>query len=132
MRLIAVVLGAADSRERYRAAAGLLEQGFERYERITVVRRGEPLQLAIPVRGNSVARIGPVAGDDVSLLRRRGEEHDLQVRYQLPAVLLAPLPQSTPIGELIVEEAGRVVAVVPILSPPEKAVPAILSATDSP
>ena len=117
LRLIAVVLGAADSTAQYKSAADMLEWGFAHYEQLDVVNKGERLNLPIPVLNGSVAQIRPVAGQSLSLLSRRDVERDLQVRYQLPAVLIAPLKPHQPIGELIVEEGGAVIAVIPVLCP---------------
>jgi D-alanyl-D-alanine carboxypeptidase (penicillin-binding protein 5/6) len=129
LRLVAVVLGAPDSASRYRKAVDLLEWGFAHYERLEVVKKGERLNLPIRVVSGAVAQITPVAGQTLSLLSRRDEERDLQVRYQFPAVVEAPLKRHQPIGEVIVEERGELVAVIPALSPRSVASTGIMSAT---
>lgn len=128
LRLIAIVLDAPDSAARYNAAAELLEWGFAHYERVDVVRKGEPLDLPVRVIDGSVSQLTPVAGDSFSLLRRRDQERDLQIRYQLPTVLTAPLQRNEPIGEVIIEEKGQLVAVVPALSPAKVVSTRMLSA----
>ncbi len=128
LRLIAVVLSAADSATRYSKAAELLEWGFAHYERLDVVKQGERLNLDVQVANGSVARLTPIAGQAVSLLRRRDEERDLQVRYQVPAVIAAPVKRHQVIGELIVEERGQLLAVVPVLSPKSVSAGSVLSA----
>lgn len=117
LRLLAVVAGAPSSVDRYRAAAELLEWGFTHYERLEIVRKDEPLNFPIHVNHGSVAEVTPIAGNTFSLLRRRDEEHDLQLRYQLPMTLTAPLEHHQPIGEIIVEEKGQLIGVVPVLNP---------------
>ena len=117
LRLIAVVAGAPSSVTRYKAAADLLEWGFTHYQRLEIVRKGEPLNFPIHVNRGSVAEVTPIAGNTFSLLRRRDEEHDLQLRYQLPTTLTAPLKHRQPIGEIIVEEKGQLIGVVPVLNP---------------
>jgi len=117
LRLVAVVAGAPTSAARYKAAAELLEWGFASYERLEIVRKGEPLNFAIDVRHGSLPDVTPVAGRTFSLLRRRDEEHDLQLRYQLPTVLTAPLKHHQPIGEILIEEKGQLIGVVPVLNP---------------
>lgn len=117
LRLVAVVAGAQSSAERYSVAAELLEWGFSHYERLEIVRKDEPLNLAIHVQHGLSTEVTPVAGRTFSLLRRRDEEHDLQLRYQLPAVVTAPVKRHQQIGEIIIEEKGQLIAVVPALSP---------------
>ncbi len=128
LRLIAVAAGAASSADRYSAAAEMLEWGFETFERVDIVRAGEPLAVPIRIRHGMVSQVTPVAGGAVSLLRRRGEERHVQVRYQLPGVVLAPVARDQAVGELIVEEDGQLVAVVPVLSPSAVGVSGILTA----
>jgi D-alanyl-D-alanine carboxypeptidase (penicillin-binding protein 5/6) len=132
LRLIAIVAGAATSAERYNGAAELLEWGFARYERLEIVRKGEPLNFPIRVVHGSVAQLQPVAGKTFSLLRQRDEERDLQLRYQLPAILAAPLKRHQQIGEIIVEEKGELIAVVPVLSPAKVRATGILAAAVPP
>lgn len=129
LRLVAVVLDASSSAARYAAAAELIEWGFAHYERLEVAREGEPLHLPIRVAGGSVAQLTPVAGQTFSLLRRRDEERDLRVRYQVPAVLAAPIARQQQIGEVIVEEHDQLLAVIPLLSPKRVASTSILSAS---
>jgi D-alanyl-D-alanine carboxypeptidase (penicillin-binding protein 5/6) len=116
LRLIAVVAAAPNSAERYSAAAELLNWGFAHYERLEIVRKDEPLNFTIHVRHGTVPDVTPVAGKTFSLLRRRDEEHDLQLRYQLPPLVTAPIKRHQQIGEIIVEEKGRLIGVVPVLS----------------
>jgi D-alanyl-D-alanine carboxypeptidase (penicillin-binding protein 5/6) len=128
LRLIAVVAGVPKSADRYKAAAELLEWGFAHYERLEIVRQGEPLNFSIDVRHGSSPHVTPVAGGTFSLLRRRDEEDDLQLRYQLPTVLAAPLKRHQPIGEIIIEEKGQLIGVVPVLNPTTVRTSGILAA----
>jgi D-alanyl-D-alanine carboxypeptidase (penicillin-binding protein 5/6) len=123
LRLAVVVLGAADSDARFRAAVDLLEWGFAHYERVDVVKRGERLNLRVGVEGGSVEQVTPVAGATFSVLRQRGEERNFELRYQLPTSVTAPLERDQQIGEIIIEEHGQVAAVIPALS--NSVVPAV-------
>jgi D-alanyl-D-alanine carboxypeptidase (penicillin-binding protein 5/6) len=128
LQLVAVVLDAADTSTRYSMAAELLEWGFAHYERIEIIRKGEPVNLPVRVLSGAVSQVTPVAGQTLSLLRRRDDERDLQLRYQLPVAVRAPLQRHQAIGEVIVEEKGQLVAVIPILSPTGVAATSVLSA----
>ena len=128
LRLIAVVVGAPSSAERYNTAADLLNWGFAHYERLEIVRKDEPLNFAIHVCHGTVPDVTPVAGKTFLLLRRRDEEHDLQLRYQLPPLLTAPIKRHQQIGEIIVEEKGQLIGVVPVLSATKVRAAGILAA----
>ncbi len=128
LRLIAAVLDAPDSATRYSTAAEWLEWGFQHYERLEIAKRGEPINIPIQVVNGSVSQLTPITGQTFSLLHRRDEERDLQVRYQLPTMLTAPLNRHEPIGEIIVEEKGALIGVIPVLSPSNVVTSGILSA----
>ncbi len=132
LRLIAVVLDAPDTATRYGTAAELLDWGFAHYQRVDVVRKGDPVNLAVSVLHGTTPQLTPVAGRTLSVLRRRDDERDLQLRYQLPATLAAPVKRHQPVGEIVVEERGRLVGVVPLLSPATVAATSVLSAARIP
>jgi D-alanyl-D-alanine carboxypeptidase (penicillin-binding protein 5/6) len=117
LRLIAVVLDAVTSEERYRVAAELLERGFSQYERVALVKQGDRMNFPVPVRDGSQPHITPVAGGAFTLLRRRGEEPHLELYYQVPSAVAAPLRRDQMIGELVVKEGSELRAVIPLLSP---------------
>ena len=128
LRLIAVVLDAPDTATRYGTAAELLEWGFAQYQRIDVVRKGDPINLPILVLHGTVPQLTPIAGQAFSMLRRRGEERDLQLRCQLPAALAAPVRRQQPLGEIVIEERGTLLGVIPLLSPSAVPSNSVLSA----
>lgn len=129
MRLAAVVVDAPDSDSRFRAALDLLEWGFARYERVEVVKRGERLNVPVEVEGGAVQAVTPIAGETFAVVRLRGEERNFQVRYQLPTTVIAPLERQQPVGEIIIEERGQVLAVIPALSPASVSATGVLSAS---
>ena len=110
LSLIAVVLGAASSAERFEAATALLDYGFSNFEagpaplpadapKTLPVCRGEaetvPLTYCLPE----------------TLLLKKGERAGLTVRLELPERAEAPLAQGQPLGFAVVmsgeEELGR-------------------------
>lgn len=128
LRLIAVVLDAPDTTTRYGTAAELLEWGFAQYQRVDVVRKGDPINFPVVVLHGTIPQLTPIAAQTLSLLRRRGDERDLQLRYQLPAALTAPVKRQQPLGEIVIEERGALLGVVPLLSPSTVGATSVLSA----
>lgn len=116
LRLIAVVLGAADSTAAFSTAAEWLEWGFREYERVTVLSKGDRLKIGVQVRNGTVAEVSPTAAETVSFLRRRDEERQIVLRYQVPDEVVAPVARDQRLGELLVEEGGTLIAVVPLVS----------------
>ncbi len=117
LRLIAVVLGAADNPGRYAKAAELIEWGFANYDAVEVLTEGDRLTAPIDVINGTVKQIQPIVGESVSFLRRHNAAVEVTYRLQLPAIVRAPLTRHQKLGEVVVEREGRVVAAVPLLSP---------------
>lgn len=117
MRLVSVVLGCPTLRSRFRLAEDLLEWGYANYSRLELVRQGESLAIDVRVEDGSAAMVRPVAGRGSSFLIRRGEEKELEVSFQVPAVVPAPVAQNQPLGEIIVRDGDEIVAVIPAVSP---------------
>lgn len=131
--VIAVVLGAADNTTRYTAAREWLDWSFATFERIDIVRVGEPLRIPVRVRGGLEGHLVPVAGTGCSLLRRHGEEHHFELDFQLPDMLTAPIVRDQRVGEIVIRENDLVVAVVPAVSPADfPAADSVLSTAGSP
>lgn len=121
MRLIAVVLGAADEVACYKTASELLESGFSRYQRVEVLRAGDRLGLSVEVRHGRVPSIAPVVAAPFSVLLESGQRRRMTLRYQVPDSIRAPLAEGDTIGELLIEEGGRLVGVVPVQNPADVA-----------
>ena len=126
LRLIAVVLGGGASADGYALAAALLERGFSNYERVDVIKAGERVNLPIRVIDGSVNHLIPVAERGFALVRRRGEEPRIEVRYQVPEELAAPVQRNQPVGEVIVQQDGAILAVISLVSPLKVAATGIL------
>jgi D-alanyl-D-alanine carboxypeptidase (penicillin-binding protein 5/6) len=129
LRLVAVVLGAPTSEARYRAAIEVLDRGFSEYERVNVIGQGERVNVPVRVANGSLQQVIPVAARGLSLLRQRGDELKLDVYYQVPSVLTAPLQRDEPLGELIVRDGHDVLAVIPLLCSTSVASTSILASS---
>lgn len=128
LRLIAIVLDAPSSDARYELAARLLEWGFSGYERLDVIRRGERLNISVRVNSGASEYVTPVAGASFSLVQPREQANDLVLRYQVPPQVEAPLLRDQNLGEVIIEQEGRIVGVVPAVVPTDIGVRGFLTA----
>lgn len=117
MRLIAIVLGCPTLRSRFNLAEDLLEWGYANYSRLELVRAGEPLAFDVRVRNGAASSLRPVAGRGSSFLIRRGEAKELEVSFQVPAIVAAPIEENQSLGEIIVRDGDEIVAVIPAVAP---------------
>ena len=110
MELIAVVMKAPTSGERFTAAKTLLNYGFSAYA-MEEAGPGEALPPVKVLLGKS-QWVQPMAADSGRVLIRREDREKLQVETNLADTVEAPVEQGQKLGELIVlvdgVEAGRI------------------------
>ena len=114
MELIAVVMKAPTSPQRFDDAKTLLDQGFASYS-LTSVYPDAPL-AAIPVLLGDCPQIQPQLERDCRLLVRRGEEGAVTTQIALPQDLEAPVEQGQRLGEFTVYVNGELRDAIPIVS----------------
>lgn len=108
MRLVAVVLGAPSNAERFRQAARIMEWGFDNFERVSVVKRGEVLPVHVQVESGPL--IQPIAADEVKLVVPKKDVGDIRVEYSVPPTINSPLSKDSRMGQVIVRCGGTVMA----------------------
>lgn len=115
MRLIAVVLGEKQGKVRNSETAGLLDYGFNTYEVTTIKTKGEKVG-EISFDKASPNKIDVVVNDDVTILRKKGEqEKEYKSEVRLNDVRL-PLKQGDVIGKLLVKDNGEIIKEVDLSS----------------
>jgi hypothetical protein len=93
------------------------EQTFRRYRRVEVVHVGQPIGPAVHVRGGIIPSFKAVAAEPWALTTATSPLAKIAFRLQLPAEISAPVEVHQPLGELVVEREGRLLAVVPLIAP---------------
>lgn len=88
MGLIAVVLGADNSKERFNIASSLLDYGFAEYETKTIFSNANLLNKEIKIKGQN--RSTPIVAErEFSCVVKKGEELNYSINYNLPNKLIA-------------------------------------------
>ena len=118
--LIAVVLGAADSAQRFAAAKALLDYGFANFEN-GQIEKPENAPESLPVSGGESENAVLQYALPARLLLKKGEGAALQTTAQLPEVLSAPLEEGQKVGSVCVKIGESVLAEYPVCA--AKAVP---------
>lgn len=109
MQLIAVVLAAPSTAERFSSATALLDYGFANYE----VADSESLNLQlteIPVWGGVAQSVTPSA-ENISFIVKKGNRDKVEAQVSLPESVTAPIAAGEPLGEVVFtidgQEIGR-------------------------
>ena len=109
MQLIAVVLGAPTSAERFASAKSLLDYGFANYAVNTQITAGDEVQK-IAVEKGVDKEVGVVAGDSCSTLVKKGQEDNITKEIKIDETITAPIEVGRKIGTMTISRDGEVIA----------------------
>ncbi len=105
MQLIAVVLCAPSTAERFSSATALLDYGFANY----AVVDSEKLALQLPdvsVQGGTAPTVSPKA-DRLSFIVKKGAQDKVEYELQLDPTVKAPVEEGARLGEVIFRIDGQ-------------------------
>lgn len=109
MQLIAVVLGAPTSAERFASAKSLLDYGFVNYAVNTQITAGDEVQK-IAVEKGVDKEVDVVAGDSCSTLVKKGQEDNITKEIKIDETITAPIEAGQKIGTMTISRDGEVIA----------------------
>ena len=109
MQLIAVVLGAPTSAERFASAKSLLDYGFANYAVNTQITAGDEVQK-IAVEKGVDKEVGVVAVDSCSTLVKKGQEDNITKEIKIDETITAPIEAGQKIGTMTISRDGEVIA----------------------
>lgn len=111
LELIAVVLGADSSRDRFNTAAALLDYGFAHFKLMHVAPEGELPDVPVFLGEPDSVSLQPVSAD---VLIRITDEPELTAQVLIPDGLPAPVEEGARVGTLLVQVGQRTAAAVPV------------------
>lgn len=109
MQLIAVVLGAPTSAERFASAKSLLDYGFANYAVNTQITAGDEVQK-IAVEKGVDKEVDVVAGDSCSTLVKKGQEDNITKEIKIDETITAPIEAGQKVGTMTISRDGEVIA----------------------
>jgi D-alanyl-D-alanine carboxypeptidase (penicillin-binding protein 5/6) len=102
-RLLAVVMGAPQKTDRYKAVTELLNMGFTQFERVVVLQKGFTAGDPVPVLQGKLRSTHLVASDNVVVLVKKGQKDLVRQEVNISAQSIqAPAPQGASFGEVTV------------------------------
>ena len=114
MELIAVILGAPTSNDRFEGAKALLNYGFATYALVPVAP-SEPL-TPVPVTLGTAASVLPGLAQERQLLLPKVEAGKVTTTVDLPSALSAPVEAGQELGHLTVLVDGQAVEEIPLVA----------------
>ena len=117
MELIAVVLGAESSKDRFAACKQLLDQGFAGFALVAP----ETPQASVPVKLGAQTQVRAVPTQQLQLLIDKQQRGEVSVQVDLKPEVTAPVSQGQRLGTMTVRAGAQILAQVPLVA--ETAVP---------
>ena len=114
MELIAVILGAPTSNDRFEGAKALLNYGFAAYALVPVAP-SEPL-TPVPVTLGTAASVQPGLAQERQLLLPKGEAGKVTTTVDLPSALSAPVEAGQELVHLTVMVDGQAAEEIPLVA----------------
>lgn len=114
MEIIAVVMKASSSDERFETARKLLDFGFANF--MPIVPYPENVPLPIPVLLGKKSEVQPVLQEERHLVVEKTKAKDIKREVVLAENVQAPVLAGQKLGELIVSSEGTVLATVPLVA----------------
>ena len=115
MRLITVVLGSDNVKDREDASAALLNYGYTYYETLKL-QSGNQMMLKPRVYKASEEFVPVGVAHDIHVTVVRGQSGAIEKNVELRGKLLAPLPAGATVGQLTIKSGGLIVAQAPLVT----------------
>ena len=113
LSLVAVVMGAKTSQDRFNACKQLLDYGFANY---ALISPQIPENATVPVKLGTAATVHAVAGSDTNLLIDKSQKHMVTTQITLEPEVCAPVSKGQRLGTLTVKIGDQVLAQVPMVA----------------
>ncbi len=109
--LIAVVLGADSTDNRFADARALLDYGFGGWS-VTIPEA--PALEPAPVAGGMAPTVAVKAGESPKILMKAADSQSVQQEVQMQADIAAPIQKGDVLGQVVYSSSGKTLAQVPI------------------
>ena len=118
MELIAVVMGAETSADRFAACKSMLDYGFANYALYTpALQEG----ASVPVKLGSAASVGTVPGGETQLLIDKAQRSTITAEITLDESVTAPVSKGQRLGTLVIKSGEQTLTQVPLVAEEEVA-----------
>ena len=113
MELIAVVMGAETSKDRFASCKQMLDYGFANYALITPAPEGETV---VPVKLGNAASVKAIPAEATALLIDKGQRNQVLIRTELSDSVTAPVSQGQKLGTLTVQVGDQILSQIPMVA----------------
>lgn len=109
-RIIATVLGAPDSKTRFREITDMFNYCFANYETKVLLRRGDIVNCNVEIAKAKDIPFELYCDSDLKFFNKKGATSDYKVQISMKDNLVAPIPASTDLGTIsVLNSEGKVI-----------------------
>ena len=113
LELVAVVMGAATSADRFAACKSMLDYGFSNFALYTpALQEG----AAVPVKLGRSGSVAAVPGGEVQLLVDKAQRGSITAEITLEESVTAPVSQGQKLGQLTIRSGEQILTQVPLVA----------------
>lgn len=102
MRLISVVIGGENSKERFNGVSSMFNYAFSNYSEKCVFERGEEIEKNVKVKGGKQENVKLIAKENCYIFGKKNEKTDFELNYELCKEIKAPVKQGQILGKVTV------------------------------
>ena len=113
MELIAVVMGAETSQERFSACKQMLDYGFANF---ALVKPRPEATYCVPVKLGKQGSIAAVPAEDAALLIDKAQVSQVNIRVTLEEQITAPVSKGQRLGTMTVTVGEQILAEIPMVA----------------
>ena len=113
MELIAVVMGAENSKERFNACKTMLDHGFANF---ALIQPDLTETGSVPVKLGKASQVSPRLGESTSLLIDKAQKSTVTTQVQLEEALTAPVSLGQRLGTLTVKSGEQILKQIPLVA----------------
>ena len=116
LRVIAVVFGAENPKERNTQVTQMLDYAFANYQARPVYKKNQPLAL-LKIEKGQKKKVSLVTSDTVSLLNKKGDDNvNIRPNIELQKDVQAPIKKGEQLGTLKMIKDDKVISETPLIA----------------
>ena len=101
MRVVAVVIGEENSKQRFADVSALFDHAFQSYVNRAVVDSSNPLEYTVRVSKGKKNAVGTIAENDFYLFGKKGDRDEIRIDFESSGVT-APVRKGEKVGKLVI------------------------------
>ena len=115
LSLIAVIMKAPTTKDRFAEATKLLDYGFANYSFKSFAQKGDTVK-EIPVSKGTISSVSAILANNAGVVLKKGEENNIVQNVNLPDSISAPIKEGDKLGEISYSLKNETIATIDIVA----------------